>query len=101
MECVQRASRNEGDLVAKFYFVKKKLVWEFLQGPIKYKIEIPWSHIIGINAVMEKNQPGILRIEVFSVFLRLRFDFLNYGQSRYDAVEYFAAKPASYFSRGN
>ncbi|KAJ6306004.1 hypothetical protein OIU78_021352 [Salix suchowensis] len=60
----QRASRNEGDLVAKFYFVKKKLVWEFLQGPIKYKIEIPWSHIIGINAVMEKNQPGILRIEL-------------------------------------
>ncbi|KAB5556142.1 hypothetical protein DKX38_007051 [Salix brachista] len=60
----QRASRNEGDLVAKFYFVKKKLVWEFLQGPIKYKIEIPWSHIIGINAVMQKNQPGILRIEL-------------------------------------
>ncbi|KAG5244712.1 Homeobox protein [Salix suchowensis] len=60
----QRASRNEGDLVAKFYFVKKKLVWEFLQGPMKYKIEIPWSDIIGINAVMEKNQPGILRIEL-------------------------------------
>ncbi|KAJ6737806.1 F10A16.6 PROTEIN [Salix viminalis] len=60
----QRASRNEGDLVAKFYFVKKKLVWEFLQGPIKYKIEIPWSDIIGINAVMEKNQPGMLRIEL-------------------------------------
>ncbi|KAF9681507.1 hypothetical protein SADUNF_Sadunf05G0008600 [Salix dunnii] len=60
----QRASKTEDDLVAKFYFVKKMLAWEFLQGRLKYKIEIPWSDIIGINAVMEKNQPGILRIEL-------------------------------------
>jgi hypothetical protein len=79
MECVQRASKNEGDLMAKCYFLKKKLVWEFLQGRLKYKIEIQWSDISGINAVMEKNQPGILQIEVFSVFLGLQFKFLNYG----------------------
>jgi hypothetical protein len=54
-------------------------VWEFLQGRLKYKIEIQWSDISGINAVMEKNQPGILQIEVFSVFLGLQFKFLNYG----------------------
>uniref|UniRef100_A0A6N2KT65 TRF2/HOY1 PH-like domain-containing protein n=1 Tax=Salix viminalis TaxID=40686 RepID=A0A6N2KT65_SALVM len=46
----------------------QKLVWEFLQGPMKYKIEIPWSDIIGINAVMQKNQPGILRIELVKDF---------------------------------
>jgi hypothetical protein len=79
MACVQRASKNEGDLMAKCYFFKKKLVWEFLQGRLKYKIEIQWSDISGINAVMEKNQPGILQIEVFSVFLGLQFKFLNYG----------------------
>ncbi|RQO89888.1 hypothetical protein POPTR_005G014600v4 [Populus trichocarpa] len=60
----QRASKNEGDLMAKCYFIKKKLVWEFLQGRLKYKIEIQWSDISGINAVMEKNQPGILQIEL-------------------------------------
>ncbi|KAG6773116.1 hypothetical protein POTOM_020370 [Populus tomentosa] len=60
----QIASKNEGDLMAKCYFIKKKLVWEFLQGRLKYKIEIQWSDISGINAVTEKNQPGILQIEL-------------------------------------
>ncbi|KAL3591102.1 hypothetical protein D5086_009742, partial [Populus alba] len=60
----QIASKNEGDLMAKCYFIKKKLVWEFLQGRLKYKIEIQWSDISEINAVMEKNQPGILQIEL-------------------------------------
>ncbi|OAY71873.1 hypothetical protein ACMD2_11155 [Ananas comosus] len=36
-------SRYEGDLVAKCYFAKHKLVWEVLEGGLKSKIEIQWS----------------------------------------------------------
>jgi hypothetical protein len=67
---VQRKSRNEGDLVAKCYFAKKKLVWELLKGGLKNKIEIQWNDIIGINALMQENQLGILQIEVFSAFFK-------------------------------
>lgn len=60
----ERKSRNEGDLVAKCYFAKKKLVWELLKGGLKNKIEIQWNDIIGINALMQENQLGILQIEL-------------------------------------
>lgn len=70
MKCVQRKSRNEGDLVAKCYFAKKKLVWELLKGGLKNKIEIQWNDIIGINALMQENQLGILQIEVLSAFFK-------------------------------
>lgn len=67
---MQRKSRNEGDLVAKCYFAKKKLVWELLKGGLKSKIEIQWNDIIGINASMLENQLGILQIEVFPAFIK-------------------------------
>lgn len=67
---MQRKSRNEGDLVAKCYFAKKKLVWELLKGGLKNKIEIQWNDIIGINALMQENQLGILQIEVLSAFFK-------------------------------
>lgn len=67
---MQRKSRNEGDLVAKCYFAKKKLVWELLKGGLKNKIEIQWNDIIGINALMQENRLGILQIEVFSAFFK-------------------------------
>jgi hypothetical protein len=56
--------------VAKCYFAKKKLVWELLKGGLKNKIEIQWNDIIGINALMQENQLGILQIEVFSAFFK-------------------------------
>lgn len=43
-------SRYEGDLVAKCYFAKHKLVWEVLDGALKNKIEIQWSDIVAIKA---------------------------------------------------
>lgn len=43
-------SRYEGDLVAKCYFAKHKLVWEVLDGGLKNKIEIQWSDIMAIKA---------------------------------------------------
>ncbi|KAG9455930.1 hypothetical protein H6P81_000438 [Aristolochia fimbriata] len=58
-ECV---SRYEGDLVAKCYFAKHKLVWEVLEGGLKSKIEIQWSDITAIKAQCPDNAPGTLDI---------------------------------------
>ncbi|XVF41773.1 hypothetical protein PTKIN_Ptkin01aG0307100 [Pterospermum kingtungense] len=60
----QRVSRNEGDLVAKCYFAKRKLVWEFLENGLKSKIEIQWSDILSFKAVIQEDQPGVLDIEL-------------------------------------
>ncbi|KAK6151555.1 hypothetical protein DH2020_014190 [Rehmannia glutinosa] len=56
------ASRYEGDLVAKCYFAKHKLVWEVLEGGLKSKIEIQWSDIMALKAVCPDNGPGSLTI---------------------------------------
>ncbi|XVF05958.1 hypothetical protein REPUB_Repub06bG0006200 [Reevesia pubescens] len=61
---LQRVSRNEGDLVAKCYFAKRKLVWEFLENGLKSKIEIQWSDILSFKALMQEDKPGILEIEL-------------------------------------
>lgn len=47
---LQYKSRYEGDLVAKCYFAKHKLVWEVLEGGLKSKIEIQWSDIMALKA---------------------------------------------------
>ncbi|KAL7585149.1 hypothetical protein Lser_V15G46274 [Lactuca serriola] len=60
----KRVSRNEGDLVTKIYYAKKKLVWEFLDGPLKSKIEIQWSEISAIRALIYEGQPGHLEVEI-------------------------------------
>ncbi|KAF3454121.1 hypothetical protein FNV43_RR04568 [Rhamnella rubrinervis] len=60
----QRVARNEGDLVAKFYYAKRKLVWEILEKSLKSKIEVQWSDVMGMRAIVEENQPGVLEIEL-------------------------------------
>ncbi|KAL6839016.1 hypothetical protein ACP4OV_031176 [Aristida adscensionis] len=55
-------SRYEGDLVAKCYFAKHKLVWEVLDGGLKSKIEIQWSDICGLKMLCPENEPGTLEI---------------------------------------
>ncbi|KAK1363955.1 Pre-rRNA-processing protein IPI3 [Heracleum sosnowskyi] len=55
-------SRHEGDLVAKCYFAKHKLVWEVLDGGLKNKIEIQWSDIIGLKAAYPDDEPGTLDV---------------------------------------
>lgn len=60
-ECI---SRYEGDLVAKCYFAKHKLVWEVLDGGLKSKIEIQWSDITALKANYPEDEPGTLDIEV-------------------------------------
>ncbi|KAH6826460.1 ATP-dependent DNA helicase [Perilla frutescens var. hirtella] len=60
----KRVSRHEGELTAKLYFAKRKLVWEFLDGQLKSKIEVVWSDITAIKALMPPHQPGSLQIEL-------------------------------------
>ncbi|PIN12668.1 hypothetical protein CDL12_14708 [Handroanthus impetiginosus] len=60
----QRISRYDGELVAKFYYAKQKIIWEFIDGPLKSKIEILWSDISAIKAILHDNQPGVLALEL-------------------------------------
>ncbi|XP_066379124.1 uncharacterized protein [Miscanthus floridulus] len=55
-------SRYEGDLVAKCYFAKHKLVWEVLEGGLKSKIEIQWSDITALKATCPENGLGTLDV---------------------------------------
>nr|GLL29423.1 uncharacterized protein LOC109155371 [Ipomoea trifida] len=61
----ERVSRHESDLVAKLYYAKRKLVWEFLEGPLKKKIEIQWSDIGAMRATIEDGQPGLNQPPLF------------------------------------
>ncbi|KAG0465995.1 hypothetical protein HPP92_020159 [Vanilla planifolia] len=58
----ERVSKHEGDLVAKCYFAKHKLVWEVLEGGLKSKIEIQWSEIAALKATFPEDGPGALDI---------------------------------------
>ncbi|KAL1551634.1 hypothetical protein AAHA92_19452 [Salvia divinorum] len=60
----KREAVHRGSLTAKIYYGKKKLVWEFLYGPLKSKMEVSWSDITAIEAVMNPNQPGFLRVQL-------------------------------------
>lgn len=60
----QFTSRYEGDLVAKCYFHKSKLVWEVLEGGLKSKIEIQWSDIMGLKAECPDDGPGTMTVVV-------------------------------------
>ncbi|KAG6529859.1 hypothetical protein ZIOFF_012074 [Zingiber officinale] len=55
-------SRSEGDLVAKCYFAKSKLLWEFLEGGLKSKIEFHWFDITAIKTVFFEGGHGALDI---------------------------------------
>ncbi|KAG6518561.1 hypothetical protein ZIOFF_022041 [Zingiber officinale] len=54
--------RYEGDLVAKCYFAKRKLVWEVLEGGLKSKVEFNWSNFTAIKAIFFEGGHGTLDI---------------------------------------
>lgn len=66
--CKQCVSRYEGDLVAKCYYAKHKLVWEVLEGGLKSKIEIQWSDITALKASCPDNGTGTLDVVVRCCF---------------------------------
>ncbi|KAH1061342.1 hypothetical protein AAZX31_02G192700 [Glycine max] len=55
-------SKHEGDLVAKCYFAKHKLVWEVLEGELKNKMEIQWSDIMALKANCPDTGPSSLTV---------------------------------------
>jgi len=65
-------AKNPDDIVAKFYFAKKKLIWEFLFGEpetntlrLKRKIEIQWNDVSSFEeSISSRDETGILKIEV-------------------------------------
>ncbi|MCO5554967.1 hypothetical protein L7F22_008507 [Adiantum nelumboides] len=57
-------SRYDGDLVAKCYYAKRKLVWEVLDSGLKSKMEVQWSDISALNAVFPDDQSAVLDIEL-------------------------------------
>lgn len=60
----ERNSRYDGDLVAKCYYAKRKLVWELLDSGLKSKMEVQWSDISALKSVFPEGQPAILDIEL-------------------------------------
>ncbi|KAF6161324.1 hypothetical protein GIB67_009211 [Kingdonia uniflora] len=60
----ERVSKHEGDLVAKCYYAKRKLVWEVLDCGLKSKIEVQWADISAIRAEFPENGPEVLEIEL-------------------------------------
>ncbi|XP_073308323.1 uncharacterized protein [Primulina huaijiensis] len=60
----KKLSRRAGDLTAKIYYAKRKLVWEVLEGALKSKMEVEWSQITAIRASLPDNSCGILEIEL-------------------------------------
>ncbi|KAG7557406.1 hypothetical protein ISN44_As11g033740 [Arabidopsis suecica] len=63
---------NPEDIVAKFYFAKKKLIWEFLfeeaetnMPRLKRKIEIQWNDVSSFEeSIHTCDETGILNIEL-------------------------------------
>ncbi|KAK9667866.1 hypothetical protein RND81_13G016800 [Saponaria officinalis] len=60
----KKESRHEGELVAKCYFKKRKLVWEVLNGNLKMKIEFLWSNILGIRQSTSSHESNTSTLEV-------------------------------------
>ncbi|KAL4589486.1 hypothetical protein LXL04_002393 [Taraxacum kok-saghyz] len=63
-KCEQWTSINGGDLVVKFYYGKKKMVWEFLYGSMKRKMEIRWAQVSAFNTTVEEDKNCRLEIEL-------------------------------------
>lgn len=60
----EQASKYEGELVAKCYYAKRKLVWEVLDGGLKNKIELPWSDIASLRSTSNDGEIETLEIEL-------------------------------------
>lgn len=64
-------SKHEGDLVAKCYFSKHKIVWEVLDGGLKKKFEINWADIMALKTNCGADGLGTLTIVVMFSFALL------------------------------
>ncbi|PON57603.1 hypothetical protein TorRG33x02_293320 [Trema orientale] len=61
----QRQGRQYGDVVAKFFFGWKRMVWEIRETGFTNKFEIKWEQIVGMRVFLgDGNQLGILEVEL-------------------------------------
>ena len=63
----KRVAVHEGEIIAKCYYAKRKLVWEVLQESvqnIKNRIEISWDDITSFKFSTPRNRTSSLEIEV-------------------------------------
>lgn len=86
---LQYKSKHEGDLVAKCYFAKHKLVWEVLDGSLKNKMEIQWSDVVAIKANYPDDGPATLDVVVIYLFTLVLF-FLELKTGRVLHICYYA-----------
>ena len=60
----KKDSVYEGDLVAKFYYAKRKLVWEVLEAGLKSKIEVLWDSVTSLKCHIARGAESYLEVEV-------------------------------------
>lgn len=60
----KKNSVYEGDLVAKFYYAKRKLVWEVLEAGLKSKIEVLWDSVTSLKCHIARGSESYLEVEI-------------------------------------
>jgi hypothetical protein len=61
----ERHARHDGDVLCKFYYAKRKLVWEVMEMGLKSKVEAQWSDITDFRVLMpSKTSKGVLEFDV-------------------------------------
>ncbi|XP_024519809.1 uncharacterized protein LOC9648013 [Selaginella moellendorffii] len=57
----KRSAANEGEIVAKFYYAKRRLIWEILERGLMNKMEIQWGDVTGLHASLSEGTEHTLR----------------------------------------
>lgn len=106
MNVLQIVAQNLENVMAKCYFGKRRLVWEIFENCSKKRIQIPWENIQSMRATTDKNQCGVLKIEVnflslFSIkIFKTVWDIIEYFiYLQFDVL--FAVKSATIISPGD
>lgn len=106
MNVLQIVAQNLENVMAKCYFGKRRLVWEIFENCSKKRIQIPWENIQSMRATIDKNQCGVLKIEVnflslFSIkIFKTVWDIIEYFiYLQFDVL--FAVKSATIISPGD
>ncbi|XP_020274022.1 uncharacterized protein LOC109848771 isoform X2 [Asparagus officinalis] len=61
----ERVAKNDNEIVGKFYFAKKLLIWELLEKDgLKKKIQIQWNNLSSLRAIYMEGKASILQIEL-------------------------------------
>jgi len=62
--CWERNSAFSGDVVVKFYYIKKQIVWEVLELGLKSKMEINFSDIAAIDIQFGEDDKAVMIIDL-------------------------------------